>query len=364
MKPDFSLEDFVRIKLAFGLSVAKCFEVYNLLSCGKNISAKDKEKINKVQNKEVNKVIEDCKSNDIKIITIDNAKFPDSLRNISAPPIVLFIKGELPQFEQIPTITIVGPRNISEFGARAAYSLGLRLSKAGFCVVSGAAVGGDSEALKGALKGEGIPVGVLACGILCDYLPENRGLRKRIAEKGCLISEQPPRAKNTKYSFPIRNRLMAALSLSTVVIEAGEKSGALITAKYAAEQGKDVFVIPGNPTLSQYKGSNALLRDGAIPLIDASDVFALYLPKYAEKIDLEKAFEKKEEKSQKKIQNKSVSGLSKNALILYNNIVNIKFSADDMLKTGLSGDEILSSLTELEISGFIKSLPGGLFEVL
>lgn len=364
MDTRLDLNSFLRLKIAFGLSVAKAFKVYNRLIAGEEPEPADKKRYNSVKNSEIKKVIEDCNNNGIEIITFTDTRYPDCLRNIYSPPLVLFAKGSLPDFFDTPTITIVGPRNVSDFGKRAAYSLGLRLSKAGFTVVSGAALGADSEALNGAIDGGGIPVGVLACGILSDYLPANRGLRAQIAEKGCLISERLPFENAGKYAFPVRNRIMAGLSRATVVIEANEKSGALITAKYAVEQGRDVFAIPGNPTLECYKGSNNLLRDGAIPLIDASDIFNLYLPLFSDKIDLEKAFTKSDRKIAKKIKNKSVSGLSKNAAILYNSINNINFTADDMLTTGLSGDDILSSLTELEFLGFIKSLPGGLFEVL
>lgn len=364
MDRGFDLKSFIRLKLAFGISYTKIFDVYNKQISGQTLNAQEKTKIESISEALICKTIDDCKTNGIDIITFTDKRYPECLRNITAPPIVLFIKGNLPDFLDTPTVTIVGPRKVSDFGKRAAYSLALRLSKAGFNVVSGAALGADSEALKGAIAGGGVPIGVLACGLCNDYPLQNRELRNNIAKTGCLISECTPYEGATKFSFPIRNRIMSALSLATVVVEAGEKSGALITAKHALDQGKDVLVIPGNPTLQYYKGSNALLRDGAIPLLDASDVFSLYLPRYPEKIDLNKAFSKDNEKKTKKLKNKSVSGLSKNAAILYNTIDNNNFTADDMLRTGLSGDEILSSLTELELSGFIKSLPGGLFEVL
>ena len=128
-----------------------------------------------------------------------------------------------------------------------------------------------------------------------DYLNENKPLREEIVKSGgCLISECPPKHGMMRHSFPVRNRLLSALSLGVAVVEADFGSGALITARHACEQGKDVFVIPGNPTLKQYKGSNELLRDGAKPLIDASDIFNEYILRFSDKLDLKKAFEKQE----------------------------------------------------------------------
>ena len=361
---NISVEKLLKIRLAFGPGSLKGYDTFLKLSEGSPIPDGVKSKLDKVNDSEISDIINKSRDNGISIIPITSSDYPSVLRNISDPPLILFVKGSLPDFDLLPTITVVGPRKVSEFGEKAAYSLSMRLSKAGFTVVSGAALGADTASLKGALNGKGIPVGVLGCGICYDYLPENRSLRNKIAERGCLISEYPPFAQTSRFGFPIRNRIMSALSHATVVVEAGIKSGALITARNAIEQGKDVFVIPGNPTDEKYKGSNALLRDGAAPLLDASDVFNLFLPRFAEKIDIENAFRAKNETNSKKTLKKTISGLSNDANILYNNIINNKFTADDFLSTGISGERILSALTELEISGLIKSLPGGIYEVV
>ena len=161
---------------------------------------------------------------------------------------------------------------------------------------------------------------------------------------------------------------MSALCDATVVIEAGKKSGALNTAGHAAEQGKDVFVIPGSPTAEEYAGSNALLRDGAKPLLDVSDIFNEYIPRFPDKIDIEKAYEepeKTEEKTEKKEIYKKLSTetLSNEAKIVYNHLDKHKFYPEELSKTGLSSSEILSALTELEIEMLIKALPGGCYEL-
>ena len=313
-------------------------------------------------------IIEDCRKYGIDIIPIGDRKYPYTLSVIDNPPIVLYIKGEMLDFDNTPAICIVGPRKVSDYGKKAAYSLGCRLSKSGITVVSGGAVGSDYYAHLGALKAGCKTALVMACGIENKYLPQNAPLRKYVSENGCLISELPPKAGLTKFSFHIRNRIMSALSLGTVVVEAGEQSGALITANHALNQGRDVFVIPGSPTEKQYVGSNALLRDGARPLLDLSDIFNEYIPRFPDKIDVKKAFEKpkksvkKTEKAEvhKKLLNET---LSKEAKIVYNHLDKHKFYPDEIGGTDLGSSEILSALIELELEGLVRALPGGRYEV-
>lgn len=375
-----AIKNLIIIQQAFGVGNVGAVKVYKFLK-DKNLlnntiseiikdeilSKKIIDKINSVTHKDIDNIFKDCIANGIRIITIEDNDYPNRLRNISVPPLVLYIKGTLPVVDNLPIVCIVGPRieKVSDFGKKAAYSLALRLSRAGFIIVSGAATGSDTYAHIGAIRGGGKTIAVLGCGICYDYLPENRALRNKISENCCLISEHPPFAPTTRYSFPIRNRIMSAISLGTIVVEAGEKSGALNTAKHSYEQGKDVFVIPGNPTNENYKGSNKLLRDGATPLIDASDVFNQYIPSYSKYIDIKKAFEPiKKEKTDKNFSKKSDIGLSKEAKIVYNNLNNQKFTADDLINIGISDDEIISALTELEIEHLVKSLPGGIYELI
>ncbi len=304
-----------------------------------------------------------CQKHTIKIITFEDKEYPEVLRQISNPPLCLYVKGDFPDFDNTPAISIVGPRNVSEFGKKAAYSLGYRLAKSGMLVISGGAVGTDTLAHIGALKSDGKTVLVMGCGFGVSYLEENRALREHIMNHGCIISEFPPKTHANKLTFPIRNRIISALGVGTIVVEAGKKSGALITANHALEQGKDVFVIPGCPELSEYKGSNALLRDGAKPLLDTSDIFNEYILRFPEKIDIEKAF-KKEPKPQRKEKIKKILNetLSNEAKIVYNCLDNEKFYPDE-LDTGLDGNKLLSALTELEMEFIIRALPGGQYEI-
>lgn len=337
------------------------------------LSKSQLDKIAKTDILVADKILRDCKELSVKTVGLGSKDYPYSLSVIENPPLVLYYKGELPDFLNTPTICIVGPRKVSEFGKKAAYSLSFRLAKAGFNIVSGGAVGTDTYAHAGALKAGGITALCMGCGIEYNYCPENKPLRESVAKSGCLISEYPPKVSASRFSFPVRNRILAALSHGTVVIEAGIKSGALITANHANEQGRDVFVIPGGMHDKCYEGSNALMRDGAKPILDISDIFNEYSARFPDKINIEKAYnckiiEKDEsydalytKKNEKSLKNSNIT-LSKEAEIVYNNLDKQKFFPDEILNTGLAPAQILSALTELEMEFLIKALPGGMYE--
>ncbi len=324
------------------------------------------------------KIIRECRDNDIEIVGFGNEKYPYSLSVIDDAPLVIYLKGDLSVVAQRPTICIVGPRNVTEKGKKSAYSLSFRLALAGFTVVSGGAIGTDTYAHAGALKAEGKTLLCLGCGIMYDYLSENKRLRETVSQNGCLISEYPPFYPPSRYTFPQRNRIMSALSLGTVVVEAKKKSGGLITARHALEQGKDVFVIPGPVAEPEYEGSNLLLRDGAKPLIDTMDIFEEYIYRFPNKIDVERAFSKPiidkepvknssnldcKEKIQKN-QKKLPETLSKNAKIVYNYLDKQKFLPEDISVDDLSDTELISALTELEMEFLIRAIPGGMYELV
>ena len=316
-----------------------------------------------------NEVIAECKANGIDIIPLGDKRYPYCLSVLEDAPVVLYVKGKLPDFDSIPAVCIVGPRKVTDKGKIDSYSVARRLALAGFTVVSGGALGCDSAAHYGALKAGGVTALIMGCGILSDYLPENRQLRSLVEKHGCLISEYPPHYRASRYTFPVRNRILSGLSVCTVVIEARSKSGALITARHAAEQGRDVFVIPGNAGNEEYAGSNALLRDGAKPLIDMSDIFNEYIPRYPDKIDIKKAYEKPQKMGKTAAdssvhKNLSNETLSKNAKIVYNHLNKHKFYPEEIKDTGLEPSEIISALTELEIELIIRSAPGGRYELI
>ena len=314
------------------------------------------------------KMSDRCDKMGVEIIPFGDERYPYCLSVIDTPPFALYVKGTLPNFDENPAICVVGSRKSTEYGKKSAYSLGYRLARAGVIVVSGGATGCDAYAHIGALKARGIAVMLMPCGFGAAWLPQNEPLRKRVAKSGCLITEYPPQTPVSKITYPIRNRLMAALTLGTVVVEAGEKSGTVNTAMHAAEQGKDVFVLPGLVGKPEYAGSNALLRDGAKLFLDMSDIFDEYVPRFPDKMDIKRAYEPiKEEKSpllapvHKKLSNET---LSKQAQIVYNHIRKPKFYPEEIVVKGLTKEEILSALSELEVELLIKACPGGLYALI
>lgn len=359
------------------------------LSLNSFLTKAERDKLQKKNLFSAKKIVETCKQNNIKIITFNDKEYPLILKELINPPICLYVKGEFPDFDNEPFICMVGKREGSEYGKKVAWSLSARLSLGGITVLSGGAKGIDAYAHRGALDVGKKTVAVLACGINYDYLKVNKTLRETISKNGCLISEYPPNAPVYKKNFKLRNRLLSALTFGTVVVESGEGSGAMITANYAVEQGREVFVITGKPDDPNYYGNNQLLRDGAKPVFEANDIFLEYISRFGYKIlpnkanetNLSKIFAEKyktpkkeiekntnthsdKEKNIKKIQNIENLPLSKNAKVVYNCIDNNLFVMDDLLSTGLSFDELLTAVTELELLGLIKAIPGGRYSVL
>ena len=198
--------------------------------------------------------------------------FPSHLSAIYDPPPRLYLRGSRPELLAGPCVAVVGARSCSSYGAQVARSLARELAAAGVVVVSGLARGIDGEAHRGALEAGGLTIAVLGCGIDRDYPRSHTELARRIAADGLLVSEYPAGIEPAPWRFPARNRIVAGLSLAVVVVEARERSGALITADFALEEGRDVFAVPGEITSSLSAGSNALLKLGAIPLLAADDV--------------------------------------------------------------------------------------------
>ena len=205
------------------------------------------------------------------------APYPPLLRAIPDPPQVLWLRGDAdPELLSGRSVAIVGARACSSYGRSVARALGRELAAAGLVVVSGMARGIDSEAHRGALDAGGVTVAVLGCGIDRDYPAANRELAARIVEKGLIVSEYEAGIEPAPWRFPARNRIIAGLCTATVVVEARERSGALITADFALEDGREVLVVPGEITSAVSAGSNALLRLGATPVTAAADVLEAY----------------------------------------------------------------------------------------
>ena len=203
--------------------------------------------------------------------------FPPLLHAIHDPPPGLFVRGEAgPDLLRHATVAVVGARSCSPYGAQVARMLGRELGRAGLVVVSGLARGIDGEAHRGALEAGAFTVGVLGCGIDRDYPAAHRELATRIRATGLTVSEYAPGVEPAPWRFPARNRIIAGLSAATVVVEARDRSGALITADLALEEGREVFAVPGEITSALSSGTNDLLKLGATPLTTAADVLDVF----------------------------------------------------------------------------------------
>lgn len=230
------------------------------------------------------KILGGCQSLGLRIITIQDAEYPDRLRNIYDPPLVLYVQGRMPAFDDEVAIAMVGSRKVSPYAQMMGEKLAFQMAGLGAVIVSGLAAGGDAAAHRGALRAGGFTAAVIAGGHDVIYPRENRWLYEDIAVRGVILSEYPPGTPHDRTHFPVRNRIISGLCLGTVVIEAPERSGTLITVNHALDQGRDIFALPGQADDWHCTGSNRLLRDGAGVVVDAWDVLSCYAARFPHKL--------------------------------------------------------------------------------
>ena len=345
-----------------------------------------------------------CRREGLHLLTFQDAAYPSKLKNIADPPILLYYKGQLPDFDALPMIGVVGTRKASAYGMQTAKRMGYQIAKCGGIVVSGMAYGIDGMAMSGALTAGQMTVGVLGCGADIVYPQSNRALFRDVQQYGCILSEFAPGTQPAKWTFPKRNRIISGLSNGVLVVEAPEGSGALITANHALEQGRDVFVVPGNIDQPGFVGSHRLLRDGATLVSSGWDVLSEYQAFYPDQIhrdqspshqtvypeEMEKALPESEKITVKVAQNPSLPGKSKalkkilekksidncpseaysdvntvlpklsqeEQLIVKQLSSGVRLVDDVIAETGLTTGKILALLTMLELKGIVKRLPG------
>lgn len=248
------------------------------------LNEKERKRAAEVRMSAIRPLLELCGEHDIRIVTLDDEEYPDRLREIKNPPILLFVCGSLEGLNDCVSIAAVGARNVSDYGKAAASGICAPLAKMGIAIVSGLAVGSDSAAHRAALDSGGRTIGVLGCGMTVNYPAENAQLKRDIvANGGALISELLPTAKTFAAYFPQRNRIISGLCSGTLIIEAGERSGSLLTASHAVDQGRDVFCVPPHDIFSKrFAGVVPLLRDGAIPVFGYVDIVQRLLSDYTD----------------------------------------------------------------------------------
>lgn len=305
-----------------------------------------------------------CKDLDIDVIAFDDERYPERLRKIVNPPCVLYVKGEMPKVDDRITIGVVGTRSATGYGLEISYKLSNELASKGTVIVSGGAIGIDSAAHKGALNACRETILVMGCGINYNYLMENAQLRHSVSKCGALVSEYPPDSPPLPRNFPMRNRIISGLSLGIVVIEAGKKSGSLITANMALEQDRDLFAVPGNVNSTVSGGTNDLIKECAKPVTCANDILEEYshmlVGLKTSKSGNNKVSSSKNKNIEQVNQTQGVeSNLSCDAKKVFSILSSEPKHVDDITReTNLETKNLLQAITELELFGLIRSRSG------
>lgn len=317
-----------------------------------------------------------CQEKGIRILTLHDAAYPDRLRQIADPPPVLYVRGNLPFLDEMPTIAVVGTRKASAYGVTVATRLGQEITACGGCVVTGMALGVDGAAARGALLGGKPCVGVLGTAIDVNYPAANAPLIDDVAATGAIISEFPPLYPTKPENFPRRNRIISGLSCGVCVVEAPEHSGALITANLALEQGRDVFAVPGNIDSPNSAGTNALICDGAKAILGSRDILSEYEGLFPDGIQYDaKLFSPPKRTETSSISAKTeidkpktipysdlesrLTEYTENHRLLLRCISRGETHVDEMAaSTGFSAAKVLACMTVLTIRGAVKPLPG------
>ena len=374
---------------------------------------------------DASEILKTCEEKDIRVIRIGGDGYPKRLMTIQDPPTVLYVRGTLPDFDGEPCVGIVGTRKISEYGCRAAYKRSNELSRAGIITISGMALGVDGIVAVAALKATAPTVAVLGTGIDVVYPTKHQKIYDSLLKHGTVISEYEPGMPGASYTFPKRNRIISGLSQVTFVVEATQSSGAMITARDAIVQGRELYALPGNVGSVNSNGTNLLIRNGAHPVFGSTDIANAFKGFYSNKINFEelknedpaydakalaeydilpdtygkilseedqnkpgvisgkvkKDAPKKQRKQEKKktavseVSNaetekksnkdktaKEYETLDGKLRTVYDAIPDGDAVTLDRIKIeGLPVGEILASLTLLEMKGLIKSMPGGVY---
>ncbi|MBV7274888.1 DNA-protecting protein DprA [Clostridium sp. PL3] len=326
-------------------------EIWYYSNCEKSniYTKKEDEKIKfhlkKAWDKErLESLYEQIKNKNISSVNFYDNKYPKKLKNYSDSPSVIFYKGNIKKLNENLNIAIVGARNCSTYGRNVANMISKELSEHNINIISGMAKGIDSYAHRVCLESKGYTCAVLGCGVDVIYPKENKKLYNYMLEDGCIISEFLPGTQPFSYNFPMRNRIISGLSDVVIVVEAAERSGSLITASLALEQGKDVVAVPGSIFSEQSKGTNKLIRDGAYPFTNFYDLFQIFNIQYV---------------ADNKDNIKKISGLQRK---IYDILTNEPIHVDDIFKrTNIDIKQLYEVLFELQLGNEILSLPGNYY---
>ena len=344
----------------------------------KGISAGDAAVLESRDMSRVEDILAGCRQLDIRPVTMQDADYPERLRNIFAPPAVIYVKGKLPELDDEAAIAVIGTRKASPYGLKMGSRLAFEIVRCGGIVISGLTSGIDAAAARGALLADGVCIGVLGT----SHDMEKGSLARDVCVKGALISEYPPGTQPLRSHFRDRNRISAGLSVGVTVVEAPEKSGALLFAAEANDQGKEIFAVPGNADAPNSAGTIALMQEGAKPVRTGWDILCEFADLFPGKLrqaeiaempengkNHAETGEKEPEGAKKGIDKEKSRGyidlkeqlarLSEEQLKIISAIDKGASHIDDVIEnTGLSTPKVLAQLTVLEIKGFIRREPG------
>jgi len=310
--------------------------------------------LKEIREARVDESISFIRENRIRILTFLDKDYPPLLKMIPTPPLLLYVWGEiLPQ--DTLALAVVGSRMASFYGLKTAQRLSRELAYRGFTIVSGLARGIDSAAHTGALEAGGRTIAVLGCGLDIVYPPENRRLKEKISAQGAVVSEFPVGTPVHRFNFPVRNRIVSGLSLGTVVVEAGKRSGALITAKYALEQSREVFAVPGHIDSPTSQGTHQILKEGAKLVEGVEDILEEIKPMVEDRVKVLKS----------KSFPQATPSLTSSEKEVYTLLSSEpKYVEEISQQSDLSPSQLLSVLSMLELKRLIRRLPGQRFVLI
>ena len=315
------------------------------------------------------KIIDRTLTAGARVIDFDSPEFPASLREISAPPHVLYARGRIMPWDELFMIGVVGTRRCSEYGQAAAQRICHDLARAGVTIVSGMARGIDSRAAVAALRAGRQTVAVLGCGIDIVYPPENKDLMDEIADNGLVLTEYPPLSPAAGHHFPERNRIISGLSRGVLAIEAPERSGTLITAEYALNSGKDVFSVPGSIFKANCRGTNRLIQQGAKLIVCAEDILEEYPYESSRLQDAEPEPKPQPEQVRQMTeteltQNERYKNLNDDEKCIVRLLLEKNMHIDDIVReTGIAIGTLNPMLAMMEMMGYVRKLPGNQYKL-
>lgn len=318
------------------------------------------------KNVSLKKEYELVKKHDVKIISYQDKEYPENLREIPDAPVILYVKGRLIKEDNL-AVAVVGSRRASLYGLAVAAKIAMGLAEVGITVISGMARGIDSAAHKGALKAKGRTIAVFGCGLTHIYPPENKKLFEEIVISGCVVSEFSMETKPLAVYFPRRNRIISGLSLGVVVAEASRRSGALITSRFALEQGREVFAVPGKIDNPNTHGVHNLIKEGAVLINGADDILEELQPHLERYLKSMKSDSQRSKSASTILEEKDkasapAADLPVPETNLYRYIVEDPLHIDEIAQqSGLSVSEAAAILLRLELKGFIRQSPGKFF---